>query len=154
VIPSGETAPVPDIGEGKRGEGGHIGYLLRQAGVAFRTRMDASLGPIGLTTPQFVALTLIGAYPALSSADLARLSLLTPQTITVIVANLKRAKLVAVEPHPDHGRIQRLTLTDAGRALLAQSRPGVDALEAELVVGFDDSEMATIRRFLVATARS
>jgi len=153
VIPSGETAPVPDIGEGKRGEGGHIGYLLRQAGVAFRTRMDASLGPIGLTTPQFVALTLIGAYPALSSADLARLSLLTPQTITVIVANLKRAGLVAIEPHPDHGRIQRLTLTGAGSALLARGRPLVDALEAELLVGFDDRETATIRRFLVATAR-
>lgn len=96
---------LPRVGEGRRGEDGHLGYLLRQAGVAFRGRMDAALGALDLTTPQFIALTLAGAYPGLSSADLARLSLLTPQTITVIVANLKRAELLSAEQHPDHGRI-------------------------------------------------
>jgi hypothetical protein len=31
---------VPQPGEGKRGEQGYLGYLLRQASVAVRTRME------------------------------------------------------------------------------------------------------------------
>ncbi len=145
--------PLPAAGEGRRGEGGHIGYLLRQAGTAFRTRMDEALGALDVTTPQFVALTMISAYPGLSSADLARLSLLTPQTITVIVGNLKRAGAVIAEPHPVHGRIQQLRLTDAGVDLLARCRPTIDALEARLEDGFDADETKVVRRWLAAVAR-
>jgi DNA-binding MarR family transcriptional regulator len=144
---------IPAPGEGKRGESGHLGYLLRQAGVAFRTRMDEALSALDVTTPQFVALTLVAAYPGLSSAELARLALLTPQTITVIVANLKRAGLVAAEPHPEHGRIQQLQATETGAALIAQCRPLIDILEAQLSAGFDAAEMTTIRRWLASTAQ-
>jgi DNA-binding MarR family transcriptional regulator len=143
---------VPATGKGKRGQDGHLGYLLRQAGVAFRGRMDEALSPLDITTPQFVALTMIAAYPGLSSAELARLSMLTPQTIVVIVTNLKRAGAVAAEPHPEHGRIQQLHVTDLGAALLAQCGPVVEILEAQLTAGFEASEIATIRRWLVAVA--
>lgn len=145
--------PFPPAGEGRRGEGGHLGYLLRQAGTAFRTRMDGALAAFEVTTPQFVAMTMISAYPGLSSADLARLSLLTPQTITVIVGNLKRAGAVASEPHAVHGRIQQLCLTEQGGSLLARCRPSIDALEARLEPGFDADEMAVVRRWLTAVAR-
>lgn len=148
-----DAAP-PKPGEGRRCESGHLGYLLRQAGVAFRMRMDEALASLDVTTPQFVALTMIEAYPGLSSAELARLSLLTPQTITVIVANLKRAGAIAAEQHPEHGRIQQLRVTEAGADALALCRPRIDALEARLEVGFDDDEMAIIRRWLVAAAKS
>ncbi len=144
---------LPEPGEGRRGTGGHIGYLLRQAGTAFRTRMDEGLAPLELTSPQFVALTMISAYPGLSSAELARLALLTPQTITVIVTNLRRAGLVALEPHPRHGRIQQLKLTETGATLLAECRPLVDRLEARLTDGFSSEEMTAVRRWLVAAAR-
>ena len=82
---------IPDVGQGKRGEAGHLGYLLRQASLAWRARMEHALAEFAVTPPQFAALTMIGAYPGLSSADLARASLLTPATIAGIVANLKRA---------------------------------------------------------------
>jgi DNA-binding MarR family transcriptional regulator len=150
---SKDEIELPEVGEGRRGTGGHIGYLLRQAGTAFRTRLDEGLAAQNLTSPQFVALTMISAYPGLSSADLARLSLLTPQTITVIITNLKRASLVELAPHPTHGRIQQLKLTEAGAALLAECRPLVDRLEARLTEGFSDEEMMAVRRWLVAAAR-
>lgn len=150
---NGGISFVPAAGEGRRGEAGHLGYLLRQAGTAFRTRMDDALGAFEVTTPQFVALTMISAYPGLSSADLARLALLTPQTITVIVGNLKRLGAVASEPHPIHGRIQQLRITDLGAALLARCRPSIDALEERLEGGFETYEMTIVRRWLAAVAR-
>ena len=51
----------------------------------------------GMTLPQFSVLTMLAAYPGASGAALARLellTLLTPQTMSVIVANLEKAVLL------------------------------------------------------------
>ena len=111
-----EPRVLPNPGEGKRGEEGHLGYLLRQAGAAFRARMEHALSDLGVTPPQFAALTMVAAYPGLSSADLARLSLLTPPTVTVIVGNLKRSGALVSRPHAVHGRIQQLEITRRERS--------------------------------------
>ena len=52
--------------------------------------MERRLARLGVTPPQFVVLTMLRAYPGLSGADLARVALLTPQTVGVIIRNLER----------------------------------------------------------------
>ena len=52
--------------------------------------MERALAELGVTPPQFVVLTMLRAYPGLSGADLARVALLTPQTVGVIIRNLER----------------------------------------------------------------
>lgn len=143
---------LPRPGEGKRGETGHLGYLLRQAAGGHRNRMDRALAHLNVTPPQFAVMTMIKAYPELSSADLARMSLLTPQTVGVIIANLDRAALIARSPHPVHGRILRISLTEQGSSLLAECRLQVESLEQELIAGFTEAEETTIRRWLVSVA--
>ena len=145
---------IPDVGEGQRGEAGHLGYLLRQASLAWRARMERALAELAVTPPQFATLTMIDAYPGLSSADLARASLLTPATIAGIVANLKRAGGITARPHPVHGRILKLELTAKGKALLLRCKRRVDALEAGLVEGATRAEEQAVRSWLtrVATA--
>jgi DNA-binding MarR family transcriptional regulator len=143
---------VPRIGEGKRGEEGHIGYLLRQAGAANRLRMERALSDFGVTPPQFMVLTMLVAYPGLSNADLARLALLTPQTVSVIVANLLRSGAIARRPHAVHGRIQHIDVTDEGKALLKQCRSRVKAIEQQMLAGFNTDEESVIRRWLVSLA--
>jgi DNA-binding MarR family transcriptional regulator len=140
-------------GFGKRGEQGHLGYLLRQAGVAFRLRMDRALADLGVTPPQFSVLVMADAYPGLSNADAARLSLLTPQTVSVIVGNLKRQGLMISRPHAAHGRIQHLDLSPDGKAILARCKERVTSLEAQLAAGLSPDEDRIVRRWLVAIAR-
>lgn len=148
-----KTQPtVPPLGQGKRGEEGHLAYLLRQASAATRLRMERALADLGVTPPQFAVLTMLAAYPGLSNADLARLALLTPQTVSVIVANLERAGALARRPHAVHGRIQHLDVTQAGAALLARCRERVTVLEESLATGLTAAEERTIRRWLVAMA--
>jgi DNA-binding MarR family transcriptional regulator len=149
-VPQAESVPQP--GEGKRGEQGYLGYLLRQASVAVRTRMERDLSEENVTPPQFAVLTMVRAYPGLSNADLARLSLLTPQTVSVIVSNLKRSGWLASRPHAVHGRIQQLELTKTGRDLLARCRPHVQRIEKRLAAGLSASEERVIRRWLVRVA--
>lgn len=143
---------LPQPGEGKRGEDGYIGYLLRQAAGAYRNRVERALADLGVTLPQFSVLTMLAAYPGHSNADLARLALLTPQTVSVIVANLEKAGSVSRQPHVVHGRIQHLDLTDRGRALLARARARVHAMEQELVRGLSVDDERAVRRWLVRIA--
>ena len=85
----------PAAGVGRRGIHGHLPYLLRQANAVTRLALDRALADLEMTLPQFSALQMIGAYQPLSSADLARLTWLTPQTVNTIVRNLEtRAAIV------------------------------------------------------------
>lgn len=143
---------VPAVGVGKRGEQGHIGYLLRQAHAAHRLRMERALAGLEVTLPQFSVLTMLVAYPGASGADLARLSLLTPQTMSVIVANLERGGAVSRRPHAVHGRIQQIEVTEVGRQLLAQCRTRVKPVEDELLAGVSQVDGQVIRRWLVNAA--
>ncbi|AZO28092.1 MULTISPECIES: MarR family transcriptional regulator [Mesorhizobium] len=148
-----KTSPaIPAPGEGKRGEQGYIGYLLRQAAGAYRLRVERALGEFGVTQPQFATLTMLSAYPGISNADLARLAVLTPQTVSVIVANLERAGSLVRKPHAVHGRIQHLDLSDSGRALLKKCRERVQKLERELTAGLSATEERAVRRWLVGVA--
>jgi DNA-binding MarR family transcriptional regulator len=143
---------ILDPGAGKRGEAGHLGYLLRQASLAWRARMEHALAEFAVTPPQFAAMTMIGAYPGLSSADLARLSILTPATIAGIVANLRRDGIATARPHPVHGRILQLELTDSGKSLLARCKRRVYALEGELTAGLSAEDEQAVRRWLAGVA--
>lgn len=143
---------IPPLGKGKRGEEGYLGYLLRQASAAHRLRMERAMADVGVTLPQFLVLTMIRAYPGVSNADLARLALLTPQTVSVIVANLERSGAITRRPHAVHGRIQHIDVTPEGLALLDACRKRSGGLERELLEGFTAEEEHIVRRWLVHVA--
>jgi DNA-binding MarR family transcriptional regulator len=143
---------VPPPGQGKRGEQGYLAYLLRQAQAAARLTLERSLGEIGVTPPQFIVLTMLKAYPGQSGADLARVALLTPQTVGVIIRNLERDGAIRKTPHPVHGRVLQWTLTRRGLTLLEKCRTPVIALERRLAAGRPPKTLADIRRWLAKIA--
>jgi DNA-binding MarR family transcriptional regulator len=147
---AGHRPPPP--GHGKRGESGYLGYLLRQAQAASRLAMERALAELGVTPPQFVVLTMLKAYPGLSGADLARVALLTPQTVGVIIRNLERGGSIRKTPHPVHGRVLMWTLTRSGLALLGACRRHVLALERRLAAGLTAKTQVTVRRWLARIA--
>jgi len=138
----------PPPGEGKRGEKGYLAYLLRQAQAATRLTLERALVDLGVTPPQFAVLTMLKAYPGLSGADLARVALLTPQTVGVIIRNLERSGAIRKTPHPVHGRLLQWTLTRRGQTLLEKCRRHAKALERRLMAGLSAKGQATVRRWL------
>jgi DNA-binding MarR family transcriptional regulator len=138
----------PPPGQGKRGEKGYLAYLLRQAQAAARLTLERALADLGVTPPQFVVLTMLKAYPGLSGADLARVALLTPQTVGVIIRNLERDGAIRRTPHPVHGRLLQWTLTRRGLTLLEQCRRHARALERRLTAGLSARVQGTVRRWL------
>ena len=143
---------LPSPGEGKRGEAGYVGYLLRQAAHAYQTHLGRVLADLDVTPPQFSVMTMIAAYPGASNADIARLTFLTPQTVSFIIGKLLKAGIVARRAHPVHGRIQQLVLTDSGGTLLTSAKQRVSAVEKELMdeVGADDEKV--LRQWLASVS--
>jgi len=147
-----EISRLPGIGEGKRGVEGHIGYLLRQAFAAHRRMMEKALSDLGITPPQFSVLTMLVAYPGISGADLARLSLLTPQTMSLIVANLERMGAIQRRADPVHGRILHIEATASGKLLLSKCRRRVQVVERQLRNALGKTPETAVKAWLVAVA--
>src|SRR6266702_2932254 len=149
---AGQTSASPGVppppGQGKRGEQGYLAYLLRQAQAASRLTLERALAELGVTPPQFVVLTMLKAYPGLSGADLARVALLTPQTVGVIIRNLERDGAIRKTPHPVYGRVLQWQLTGHGATLLGQCRRHATLLERRLAAGLTAKEQSTVRRWL------
>jgi DNA-binding MarR family transcriptional regulator len=140
---------IPNPGEGKRGEQGHIGYLVRQASHAIRAGIERALEDLDVTQPQFLVMTMVGAYPGCSGADVARLTMLTPQTISLIIANLEREGRLVRTLSPEHGRVRQMRLTDEGLNLLAQCRRRTSQIEAKLIASMPPGAESAIRRWLI-----
>jgi DNA-binding MarR family transcriptional regulator len=132
------------------GETGDISALLRQAAGAQRLAEERFLADLGITPPQLAAMALIGAGPGLLAADLARKSRLTPQTVSLIVANLRRAGLVGEEEggFAAASRARPLALTTQGESVLRMGRDRVDAAGARLVGGMRPKRERALRRWL------
>jgi DNA-binding MarR family transcriptional regulator len=145
---------VPSTGEGMRGEKGHLPYLLAQANGAVRLALERAFADLDVTLPQFSVLTMVHAYPGVSGAELARLTLLTPQTINLIVKNLERDGLIVKTPDDVHGRIIHIEITDKGRQLRQKCRTRADQMEKLLEENLSDAEQRTIRRWLVRVTQS
>ena len=146
------AAAIPRPGKGKRGTEGYLGYLLRQASGLVRGGMERALADLDVTLPQFTVLTMIASYPGISGADLARLTFLTPQTITVIVRNLVRGGAIEKTAHAGHGRILQLTATARGLLLLKRCRGRVAEVEARLAGLLGREEERAGQRWLAAVA--
>jgi DNA-binding MarR family transcriptional regulator len=150
----GPARALPATGEGMRGEQGHLPYLLAQANAAVRLALDRAFADLNVTVPQFSVLTMIDTYPGVSGADLARLTLLTPQTINLIVKNLERDGLIVKTPDDVHGRVIRIETTAKGRQLRLKCRTRADAIEKQMANDLKEIEQRVIRRWLVRVTQS
>ena len=83
-----------------------LGQLVR--------RVRAESNPDGLTWSQTAALARLQAAGATTTADLARLEQVKPQSMGATLAELEREGLVERTPHPSDGRQVLFALTDAG----------------------------------------
>lgn len=110
-----------------------VGYILKRAQHALRTRIDEALRPLGLTASQYATLSAIELDPGISNAALARAAFVTAQTMQGIVANLERARLLRRSSDPSHGRILRSELTEKGARTLKEAHVSVAEIEAMMV---------------------
>ncbi len=129
-----------------------FGYVLKHAQNALRQTMDNRLTEADLTTAQYAALTALEREKGLSNAELARRCFVTPQTMHSIVTRLEEGGLLERTPHPNHGRIQQLHLTDEGRTRLNEGHEIVEAIEERMTSQVSREELEEAKRVLIKCA--
>lgn len=143
---------VTQPGEGYRGVEGKIGYLLRQAAHITRLRIDRALRELNMTHPQFAVLKAIGLCLASHAADIARICMISPQAVNLIILNLEKAKLITRTPHKEHGRVLEVSITTLGKKRIEQCRRLVTVVEADMLKNLKPTEEKLIRKWLVHCA--
>src|SRR5215467_4880702 len=105
-------------------------YLIKRAEIEITSRMVNALEVWGLTPIQFSLLYFIDVNKGdLSSAQLSRRFLVTPQSMNELVQLLEKKKLIKKSVDPSHKRILRISLTKKGKQLLEKSNKATDELE-------------------------
>ncbi|AMM21836.1 MarR family transcriptional regulator [Frondihabitans sp. PAMC 28766] len=155
------TRPLPldPIAEARRQWNSH-GWTSAADGMAAVTsimraqqlmlaRVEAVLKPYGLSFARYEMLTLLsftrdGVLPMASAT--ARLQV-HPTSVTNTVDRLEKDALVTRSAHPSDGRAALLTLTDAGRALVARASSDLNAVVFE-VPGLERDDLAQLVRIL------
>lgn len=96
---------------------------LQRAARAMARRFDEALRPLGLTNGQFSLMMSLNRPEPPSIGSVAALLAMDRTTLTAALKPLERRGLVTVRADPGDRRSRLLTLTPAGRALLAGAVP-------------------------------
>jgi DNA-binding MarR family transcriptional regulator len=112
-----------------------VSYVVGRLDRAIRRGLEESLRPMGLSWPQYTMLSVLRARPGLSNAQLARRSLITPQSMSEIVLAMEARGLIVRHTDPTHHRIHRAELTAEGELLLGECDLAVNELEATMLAG-------------------
>ena len=128
--------------------------MLGRLDRVLRRRLSAAVESTGLTLPAYTALSVLRVKDGLSNAHLARLSLVTPQSMSEVLAQLVEKGYVRRRAEPGQGRVIRIELTAAGSRALERGDRAVDEVEEEMLAGFDADEVADLRAVLQRCGRA
>ena len=131
-----------------------LSYLIGRLDRVLSRRLSAAVEPIGLTLPAYTALSVLRAQDGLSNAQLARRSLVTPQSMSEVVALLVDRGYVRRKAEPGHGRVIRTEITKAGSRSLERCDRAVDDLEQDMLSGVDADDVASLREALISCGRA
>ena len=96
---------------------------LQRAARATARRFDDALRPLGLTNGQFSLMMSLNRPEPPRIGSVAALLAMDRTTLTAALKPLERRGLLEVKPDPEDRRSRLLTLTRAGRSLLAEAVP-------------------------------
>jgi DNA-binding MarR family transcriptional regulator len=131
-----------------------VGYLVYRVERRVRARLDEELRMLGVSTPGYMALSLLRERDGLSCAQLARWAMVTPQAMNLVISSLERGKLVRRRPDPKHRRVLRASVTAKGLETLARCDRSVDRIEADMLGDLPPETVEVVRAALASFAHS
>lgn len=114
-----------------------IGYAVVRVAHVLSQKMDRQLSDLGLSANGYGVLFQLQSDPGVSSAELARRIVLTPQSVGPLLAKMARDGLVAREQPGGPGTAIITQITAEGQRRLEAATAVVHGLDAELVASLD-----------------
>jgi DNA-binding MarR family transcriptional regulator len=120
--------------------------LLVRMGL-LRRRLRASASPGEVTFPEVAALARLERGGPATSAELARLEQISPQSMGATLAGLEERGLVTRSADPADGRRVVMSVTDFGRQMVGRRR---DARVEQIAAALDGFTKTELRQILTA----
>jgi len=124
---------------------GHLVRRLHQQAVALYSRHAAGFE---LTPVQFAALHAVTAWPDSDQSSIGRAIACDKTTLGAVLDRLQARGMVERIADAADRRTWRLRTTPAGRILLEQLQPRIDALQRDLLAPLSESEATELMRLL------
>ena len=118
---------------------------VQTAGRVVARHVDHVFRPLGLTNGQFATLLTLHQAAPVSIGDLAERLTMEPSTATANLKPLERRGLVVSRSHAIDGRVRIVTLTDTGRAVLADAIELWVAADGRASRGLSGSQVRALR---------
>jgi DNA-binding MarR family transcriptional regulator len=124
------SAAAPDLESPTRSR---VGYLVYRVERRLRSRLDEALRHHGVTTTEYVTLSVLRQHDGMSCAELARWAFVTPQAMNAVISRLEQRRLVRRRRDPTHGRVLRASVTAKGLEALARCDHAMDTIEHDML---------------------
>jgi DNA-binding MarR family transcriptional regulator len=121
-----------------------LGNDIHRVSLELTATKAAALKEVGVTVPQYTAMYYLAEVPGRSAAELARVCLVTPQTMTVILRNLERTGLIRRQTHERHRNVVEVQLTATGRELVTVADDIIVRIEQRVAESFSVEEHAIL----------
>jgi DNA-binding MarR family transcriptional regulator len=147
-------AATQKVGSPDRRTAPRVGYLVYRVERRLRARLDEELRAHGVSTPEYVTLSLLRERDGLSCAQLARWALVTPQAMNLVISGLERRRLVRRRPDPEHRRVLRASVTPKGLDVLSECDRSMDRIESDMLGDLPSETVEVVRAALGSCAHS
>ncbi|NMG40164.1 MarR family transcriptional regulator [Chelativorans sp. ZYF759] len=98
-------------------------FAVRRAARALSRRFDEAFRPLGITNGQFSLMMSLNRPDSPRMSDIADFLAMDRTTLTAALKPLEKSGFISVRPDERDRRNRRLSLTDAGREILARAVP-------------------------------
>lgn len=98
-------------------------FAVRRAARALSRRFDEAFRPLGITNGQFSLMMSLNRPDSPRMSDIADFLAMDRTTLTAALKPLEKSGFISVRPDDRDRRNRRLSLTDAGREILARAVP-------------------------------
>ena len=130
-----------------------VGYVLKQVHAQLRSRMEEALRPFAMTVSQYACLEVLRQSASLSSAELARASFVSRQSMNVMLRTMNKNGWVEPSHESTSGRARPYRITSQGREALAPARDAVLAVEERMIEGLDRTNQKALLNLLSGCLR-
>jgi DNA-binding MarR family transcriptional regulator len=124
----------------------HLMQLAHRA--LFRAADHRLQHELGISAVQQGALFVIARNPNCHPSEIAQALDMNKSAVSTLIDRLNSSDLITRQSDPKDGRAQLIGLSPKGEETMRRSIPATKQANAELLVGFDAQEVATIERFL------
>jgi DNA-binding MarR family transcriptional regulator len=131
-----------------------VGYLVYRLERRLRARLDVVMRAHGLTTTEYVTLSVLRSHEGMSSAQLARWAFVSPQAMNVVINALHKRRLIRRRRDPQHARVLRISVTAKGLEVLERCDHSMDIIEADMLSQLSAEAVETLKVLLADCARS